>query len=141
MKRVVSCLEGLSDHDERELNMNLLSLISSTSTTKPQPPHTDLDHKTNSGRVDAKNPRPWSFVFPILESGSQLNVWGSEKEGSKLYKKPTKVEWEPNTMLLWHITLPFMEGGGAGSKDKLDNVRFHGFVTVDIKKAPSLRRS
>jgi hypothetical protein len=63
MKGVVCCVEGLSDHDERELNVNLLSLISRTSTTKPQPPHTYLDHKTNSGRVDAKKSRPRGLSY------------------------------------------------------------------------------
>jgi hypothetical protein len=135
MKRVVCCLEGLSNHQERNVDVNL-SILSSTSATKSQPSHTDLAQKTNSGRVDAKNPRPWSFVFPVLESGSQLNVWGSEKEGSKIYEKPTKIACEPNTMLLWHHSL-IHEGGLPGIRDKLDNVRFHGYVTVDLKVTES----
>jgi hypothetical protein len=134
MKRVVCSLEGLSNHEDRELKVNL-SVLSSTSATRPQPPHTDLDTTTiSSSRVDSSNPRPWSFVFPILENGSQLNVWGSEKEGSKLYEYPTKVKCEPHTMLLWHHSL--IHGGGLpGIKDtlKLNNVRFHGYVTVDQK--------
>jgi hypothetical protein len=89
MKRVVCSLEGLSDHQERKVAVNL-SILSSTSATKSQPPHTDLAHKIKSSRVDPRNPRPWSFVFPVLESGSQLNVWGSEKEGSKLLRMPNQ---------------------------------------------------
>jgi hypothetical protein len=139
MKRVVCWLERKPNHQERKVAVNL-SILSSTSATKPQPAHTDLAPKTNSRRVDDKNPRPWSFVFPVLESGSQLNVWGSEKEGSNLYEKPTKVECEPNTMLLWHYSL--IHGGGLpGIKDTLDNVRFHGYVTVDLKVTESRKES
>jgi hypothetical protein len=65
MKRVVCSLEGLSDHEERKVEVNL-SILSSTSATKSQPPHTDLAHKTKSSRNIPETRDHGLSCFPFL---------------------------------------------------------------------------